>query len=552
MKIYFCVLLSVLYLPNCYAWEGSHSFALNELKELVPFIRTSSQKMRNEAFRTYVLFPDKDISLTPNNVGAKAADYFRKQGIYSSQHLHRPEMLGHVFYMLTHDKEKALLWSVCISHALNDAASPHFVPSISFFINAQKVRELHNKNGQLISTMGLQPLSMTRANNSKEGRQIFEQFRMSYKYEPLAGDSQQIVQYLCTLPIYLRNASFKHGEYLRDNLQRNIFTENKSSHNGNLALAKMAVMGIRATADVLNLAWDFVQSARDLDVDALDKLKLQAMVNKLLKKRYLGQLPLYQGVLPVEAQGKIGLLCEEFFEVRNSCTGYSSRLLAASIMGTLKMAGIPFRALSLKNTLQKQLPTVDEMPILIVPAIVLNYRYRWMNKRQLVNILEDYSDTGGKILWISSQKATFLGELSYKINIHHEKQDFEKTEMMSNSLFFPSVLKMIHGTEDDEGRMHVNLLEMPFDDWPLQNKSQLQVSPQQDVIGEIISSQRQSGKIILGAYLKRSNGKKARHVCLSSAVMFPYMFSSELLDFEQPRLDKITAEILLKSLILLK
>ena len=93
--------------------------------------------------------------------------------------------------------------------------------------------------------------------------------------------------------------------------------------------------------------------------------------------------------------------------MNESCLGFSSRILAASIMGTLKKNKESYRAVDLKDVIAKGLPSPTRMPLLIVPACELTNGYRWLKKIDVKGMLQKYTEKGGRIMWISSEKATF-------------------------------------------------------------------------------------------------------------------------------------------------
>ena len=167
-------------------------------------------------------------------------------------------------------------------------------------------------------------------------------------------------------------------------------------------------------------------------------------------------------------------------------------------------------------------------------------------------MLQKYSDDGGKILWISSAKATFLGDFSYKLNLHRIAADFQDDILRGSQVLFAPLLR-IKGESSDNGTLKA-FTNLPINDSWLQTASSLTISNSDKMIIPLISTKLNSSELTLAAYYARSEHQKdkARHVAISSAVLFPFMFSEKISSINKPELDPAAANILINSLNLLK
>jgi len=505
-------------------------------------------------YEEYYLYPDSHQQLNAEELGEDEVAYLRSHKIYNTFSFHQSDALPHMYHLLVealkaNNNKKAIIWIACISHNLNDAASPHFLPSINFLSYSNQKLRLQNADGELSSHADTSSLYMDIAFATEEGGKYIKELRKNYKYKSFGTKNQDIADYLNTLPFYLRNASIKHGTYLLDNYQRNMFTKKVQHFNGNIAVAKLGVIGIKATADIINSAVQLAAKGKSFATDELDKKKTEAKIIDIVKKRKLKDLALFRDVVPA-ISGSVGVLTESYYEMNESCLGFSSRILAASIMGTLKKSKTSYRAIDLKDVLVKGLPSPGQMPVLIIPACEFTNGYRWIKKQDVKNVLQKYTEKGGRVMWIASEKATFLGDFSYKLKMHRAKDDFSEDNLSESPVSFNKLLK-VKGEKGAEGT-ELLFVNLPTSYAWFNNISYLTVKESDDVI-PLASIILNTTKLSLGAYFARGEDKtKAQHACISSAVLFPYTFSNKQLPVATPELDSVSEAILLNTLSLLK
>lgn len=560
MKRILFLLISFIFIAHSQAWTSSHQRALEELERLVPLVKGLPADVKAKLYKEYSLFPDNNIPISEALVGKAASDYLKENQIYFASSLEKPEAMPHMFFLLTEalkqrDFNKAAIWIGSISHNLNDAASPHFLPSMYAVSQFSTSFRLKVNKDQLLSTADKPILFLETLFNRSEGLNELKALKKDYKFELKTEDSQEISEYLATLPIYLRNASFTHSQYLVDNYERNIFTSTKDFHNGNTAVARMGIIGIKATADVLNTAYEYAKKRVRYRYDKVDFGKIDNMINDILKKRTLEQMPLFKAVASKDTNGKIGVLTESYYSYSESALGYSSRYLAASMMGTLKEAKESYRSLNLKDFLGKKLPSPKEMPILIVPACELTSGFRFIKKRDINKLLNQYANDGGRILLISSIRAAFMGDLSFNLKTHKDDTVFEGEIMQEAQVQYSQKLG-ISGTATETDGLKVNSLlykTVPNQFGWMNIKSSLLVDYDSTTVIPLALVKIDEQAFPIGGYLAREGDKnKASFIAYSNMAFYPYLFSDTLLSISEPKLDKITKDIFFKSLDLLK
>ncbi|MCM8537852.1 MAG: hypothetical protein NE334_18060 [Lentisphaeraceae bacterium] len=560
MKRILFLLISFIFIAHTQAWTSSHQRALEELERLVPLVKGLPSDVKAKLYKEYSLFPDNNIPISETLVGKAASDYLKENNLYFASSLEKPEAMPHMFHLLIEalkerDFNKAALWIGSISHNLNDAASPHFLPSMYAVSQFSSGFRLKINKDQLLSTADKPILFLETLFNRSEGLSELKALKKDYKFELKTKDTQEISEYLATLPIYLRNASFSHSQYLVDSYQRNLFTTSKDFHNGNTAVARMGIIGIKATADVLNTAYEYAKQRIRYRYDKVDFPKIDNMINDIIKKRTLEQMPLFKEVVSKDANGKIGVLTESYYSYDESALGYSSRYLAASMMGTLKEAKESYRSLNLKDFLGKKLPSPKEMPILIVPACELTSGFRFIKKRDINKLLNQYANDGGRVLLISSIRAAFMGDLSFNLKTHKDETVFEGEIMQEAQVQYTANLG-VSGTSTETDGLKVNSLlykVVPKQFGWMNVKSSLLIDYDSTTVIPLALVKIDEEVFPIGGYLAREGNKnKANFIAYSNMAFYPYLFSDTLLSISEPKLDKVTKNIFLKSLDLLK
>jgi hypothetical protein len=563
MKHFIFFITTLSFMVSLQAWTTSHKRFLKELDKLVPFIENNFTKAQKDLLqKTLYNFPDKQIRISPEYIGSTAVEYLQGHGIINSLTLHNPEALPHMFYLLVeslNDRRysQAAFWVACISHSLNDSTSPHYTPSIYSFDLMRRELHLETNDGQLISGMTTAGLYVDNIYNRPEGRSMIRKLRSSYKFEPILGSKiPKILTNLSTLPLYLRNASFKHAERFMDNVQRTTFSKSEQTYNGDLAVAKMGIMGITATANVLNTAWELAKKKQRISPDDINSELISSSIDAILKKRQLKQMPLFKDVLPTSNIGKIGILAESYYRLNKSCLGVASKNLAAAIMGTLKKNGQSYRALNLNHIITKGFPDPQNMPILIIPATNISPSYRWLTKRALTNHIAKYTSKGGKILLIASHEVPQLGELSFNMSTTEESTTFSEESLTEGSLYAHSSFGLKGKTTEIEKNKY-NLLSfktIPSDKFRWLNiNSKLTFVVDEIVKPLLIFKDQNQAKYVVAAYeQEKDKPGKAKFVGISSLFFFPNLYSSKISSLTKTQLDEVPETILNVAIKLLE
>ena len=560
---FFCFTLLLIFTNSAFSWTASHKRLAKELENVVPYIKDKLDISQRQALNeTYCLAPDYQQAIPSNIVGTEAMEYLRSIRIISTIQLSDSRSLPHMHYLLYEALKRrrydaAAYWTGCISHVINDAASPHYIPSVYSYKNMGKYFSTTTPDGKNILDIETSGLYVDRHFNIPEGLKVLKAFRSSYKATALGEKPGDIAESLGAMLTNLRAASFKHGAYLIDNIERNVYSDKPQVHNGILAVSKLGVIGIAATADVLNSAWNLAKEKKRFKADDILDDIIESKIEAMLKKRTLIELPLFKDVYSPGNSGLIGVLAEPYYTYKQSALGDSSRLVAANIMGTLKANKLTYRSLNLLTMLSKGLPSVKEMPILIIPASGLSSGYRWIKKRDITKTLQKYTADGGRVLWIASDRATFLGELSFNLKSARNSSIYTDEELMKEG-FVHYNNKLTDKGEDgkinDVVTKKFPVKHIPRDvfKWT-ELKTVLEVSDNEKMENLVFFKDVNDSIKTLGAMLVREGDKeKAQHIAMSSLFFFPNLHSPIVKSLNTPQLDEVSESILLNAVNLLK
>ena len=563
MKRFFCFTLLIVISNTAFSWTASHKRLAKELENVVPYIKERFDISQRQALNEkYCLAPDYQEAIPSSIVGTDAMDYLRGVRIISTIQLSDIRSLPHMHYLLYEALRRkrygaAAYWTGCISHVVNDACSPHYIPSIYTYRNMAKFFATVTPDNKKIIDVETSGLYVDRHFNIPEGLKIIKSFRSSYKATSLGKTPGAVSESLGAMLVKLRNASFKHGAYLIDNIERNIYSDKPQVHNGILAVSKLGVIGIGATADVLNSAWELAKNKTKFKASDILDDAIESKVESLLQERTLIELPLYRDVYSAGNSGLVGVLAEPYYTYKQSSLGDTSRILAANIMGSLKENKITYRSLNLISVLKKGLPTAKEMPILIIPASGLTSGYRWIKKRDITQALQKYTGSGGRVLWIASDRATFLGELSFNLKSARNSGVYTDEELMKEGYVHYNS-KLTDKGEDGEIK-GIKTKKFPVKHLPRDSfkwtelKTVLEVADNEKMENLVFFKDDNDSIKTLGTYLKREGDpEKAEHIAISSLFFFPNLHSPIVKSLNAPQLDDISASILLNAINLLK
>lgn len=563
MKRFFCFSLIIIFSQSAFSWTASHKRLAKELENVVPYIKEKLNLTQRQALNeTYCLAPDYQEAIPSNIVGLEAMEYLRSVRIISTIQLGDIKSLPHMHYLLyealkNRKYDAAAYWTACISHAVNDAASPHYIPSIYFYNTMAKHFGTVSPDGKKILEAETCGLYVDRHFNLPEGLAVLKKFRDSYKVTPLGEKPGDVSESLGSMMVGLRNASFKHGSYLLDNIERSIYTDKPLPHNGVLAVSKLGVLGIAATADVLNSAWNLAKDKKKFKAeDILDDI-IESKLETLLKQRTLIEMPLFKDVYSEGNAGLVGVLAEPFYTDTQSALGNTSRFIAANIMGSLKENKISYRSLNLVTALTKGLPAAKEMPILIIPAAELSSGYRWIKKRDIIKIFQNYTADGGRVLWIASDRATFLGDLSFNLKTERNSSIYTDKELMEEGFVHYNSKLTDKGTDSkikDIKTKKFPVKHIPGDGFKwTELKTVLEAVDNEKLESLVFFKDTNDSIKTLGALLKREgDAEKAEHIAISSLFFFPNLHSPIVKSLNKPQLDEVSESILINAINLLK
>ncbi|MDD2597670.1 MAG: hypothetical protein PHO37_00385 [Kiritimatiellae bacterium] len=174
------------------------------------------------------------------------------------------------------------------------------------------------------------------------------------------------------------------------------------------AMAELGVQGIQESLNVILTAWELAKKNQIPEFnDALER-EYQLAAAEFGKKRALRHDSLFTKLLDEETEIEpyVGALVEPSISMNQAKLGFSSKLITASIVRTMRKHGKPCRFVDLRVAEQEGFPVPSKMPLLVICAGSFHV------SKEVKSHLAAYTASGGKLLWIGGGHGEQLGELS--------------------------------------------------------------------------------------------------------------------------------------------
>lgn len=126
-------------------------------------------------------------------------------------------------------------------------------------------------------------------------------------------------------------------------------------------------------------------------------------IARLMRDRPLAEDALFEPLireLKREDQGVVGVVLEPTWDMNDAMLGFSSRVQSAATVRTLRQRGRPHATFDVRQLLSEGFPSPAQVPLFIVVATSFR-SYHWMKAGDFDELLSDYLQDGGKVLWIA-------------------------------------------------------------------------------------------------------------------------------------------------------
>ncbi|WDE96032.1 hypothetical protein PQO03_09930 [Lentisphaera profundi] len=425
--------------------------AYPEFKEILP---TSSL---NNAIISYVpVISNKKahgIDVIPQSpLDKKDIARLRDVPINNSSILLEPKSLPIIFEMLTQaiankDNMQIGFWTACLNNNIafySDLSALSEINYLSKYIPSLDP-DLNNAKGEAISMRGSATTSFSEAMKDEKAFAFYEKSMKDFTPKIITNKPEYMTSFLLQRPTSILKNTQLHANKLALNLQRAALTDDKTSFNGKLAVIKSSSDSIMTTASILRTSVAF----------AKNKIKYKAPNSKeitdLIKKSVL-PIPLEKNIFLQEifqkqsADGVIGLLIEPLSTTQGSLLGKPSTILASQVGSALIKKKIEYRILNLDSILRTSFPSAKSMPVLIIPCTTYAARSGSHLQSALNKLVYDYQKSGGRIMWVSSHRVNFLGDISQNLQSAPKAINIDPEEEENDEII---VHKVLNSSQED-------------------------------------------------------------------------------------------------------
>jgi len=241
---------------------------------------------------------------------------------------------------------------------------------------------------------------------TKEGAAVIQGLLKAVQIKPVEGNSRQVLLKVMLSGIegnaYMTQRGSRiaasYAEGAPDAVRRESVT----------AMAELGVKGIEESLDVFLSAWKNARQEKCPELDDLIEKEYQVAAAELGRQRPLRDDSLFTELLDstTKQQPFVGALVEPSISMNQAKLGFSSKLITASAVRTMRNRGVPCRLLDIRALEGDGLPDCKTMPLLFICAGSFNV------SKSVKTQLQKYTESGGKLLWIGGEHKDQLGALS--------------------------------------------------------------------------------------------------------------------------------------------
>ena len=388
-------------------WGGGHDH-VNRLALTVmpPEIKTFLGEEYTEKFVKWSHAPDNFTpwqELTYITVGKEDLDLLHSYGMKTPYALH--SYRGHAvnFILLINafqaqDPERAAFWMACLMHTVADELACNHDPLIHFMTYGFKAYGMDMGAG-----IGVDFADVAK---TKEGAAVIQELLKTVRAQPIAKGGQEALLKVMLSGIEGNAYMTQRGSRIAASYAAN--AEDAVRKESMTAMAELGVQGIEESLNITLTAWSFARQKKvpELNDDLIAEYKKAAAEFAL--KRPLRYDSLFTELLEntTKRQPYIGALVEPSVSMNQAKLGFSSKLITASAVRTLRNRGVSCRLIDIRTLEDRGFSDPKTMPLLIVCAGAFSV------SKSIKEQLKNYTESGGKLLWIGGEHKAQLGDLS--------------------------------------------------------------------------------------------------------------------------------------------
>jgi len=404
-------LLILLGMPcDLLAWGNGHDY-INEfaLTVMPPDIKAF---LGEENARKFVEWSHAPDDFTPWSELEHVTIHAEELSVLSQYGMETPYALhsykGHaVNYILlvkafqAFDPERSAFWMATLMHVVADELACNHDPLIHFMTYGFMEYGMDMGDGIGVDFADIATTS--------EGAAIIQGLLEELLIEAVEGSSRQLLLKVMLSGIEGNASMTQRGSRIAASYAENATDAVRSESMR--AMAELGVKGIQESMDMILSAWNSAPQDECPEWDALLEAEYRTAAAEFGRTRPLQDDSLFTELIAgtTTQQPFVGALVEPSVSMNLTKLGFSSKLITASAVRTMRKSGVPCRLLDLRALEWDTLPDVTTMPLLLICAGPFNV------STSVKTQLQQYTQDGGKLLWIGGEHKDQLGALSLLI-----------------------------------------------------------------------------------------------------------------------------------------
>ena len=433
-----CCLLSLLLFPQtAFAWGGGHSTIGSAIAANLP--EPWKSKLQDTEVMAQFLrdntYPDSFEPITVDRAGEEAVRYLNSVNITRRYDFHGDPGREAAFSLLVQairdsKPDRVFLWLGILAHSYGDMPSCNHDPLIHTTIYIWNERSWNIDSP--VRREG--SVDLVWIEKYPWAGEIFRRTIEARRLTDDGADAGEALVRVMLCGFEGVDVGSPHGRPLLENSVR--WAVQRDQEAGERIAEILSEIGAWAVVRVLR---DFQVALRlaETDVDVKHNDRVQAeyvrQVERLLRDRSLDDDSIARDLLldKAETAPSIAVLYEPVWRMNDSAFAFGDQVTACQIVSSLRSLGHSAGLLDVRTFQQDGIADVARIPILVVPATNVR-NYRIIERRVLLEQVNDYLERNGKILWVGGNQppVEVFPELSAGIPLTN--REFSTQKIMSD------------------------------------------------------------------------------------------------------------------------
>ncbi len=399
MRKFIAVLMFFLIPSILFGWGKGHEDQMKLVLILLPSqIRNFfPDKLKEKMIKKYSHYPDSFEKIDQDILNSDDKKLLKEFNINVRYDFHKPEGIVVSFVLMTEgfkekNPKKAGIFMGALTHVLGDAAACNHAPLVHVLIYG--FSEYNIKRGK-----GLLDFSQVK------DKKVIENLIKNFHPEEISPEPEETLFKILMWELYLTSFMSQRDTLIAKTF--NYKVSEKERKKGLKALAELGVEGAKISANLAYTAWIYAKEGK--------KIKLtHTLIKKYRKERekYFLEKPLeYDSIYKDVIQKKhrypaIGVVVEPSRRENECYFCFSAKLIQSSIMRVFKKEGISYKCIDVRDLIKGKKIDEKKIPVLIICA------GKFSVPEKVIKEIKEYSERGGKLIWIGGEDKGLLGKLS--------------------------------------------------------------------------------------------------------------------------------------------